>query len=259
MSSILAGSANISVGGLVDRLLQYKGVTMEINIEKFRHRNWYVKYFSCEKYAEEFYNFGRMQFCPLKYFIGLENKGRGDSEEGKITGAGILYYKEPNQIKYSKLTVYQSLRGNTQSLVYCISNLPKYTYAGDTFLIDPKIYDDFGENVNEVFAVFIDKEYFHKRLFSFCTERSIKLAYDKVLYDDNEIAPSEVIKILGNQSHRHYFKKPTKYRHQCEFRYVVGNDTQDFIEKTQAQKTKNGYTIDIGCLHEFSFLAKIVR
>ena len=232
---------------------------MEIDIEKFRHGNWFVKYFSCEKYAEEFYDFGRMQFCPLKYFIGLENKGRGDSEEGKITGSGILYYKEPHETKYRKLTDYQSLRGNTQSLVYCISNLPKYTYTGDTFLIDPKTYDDFGENANEIFAVFIDKDYFQKRLFDFCAERSVMLTYGHVLYDNNEIAPLEVTKILGNQSHRHYFKKSTDYRHQCEFRYVVRNDTQDFIESAKAQKTQNGYTIDIGCLHEKAFLSKLVR
>ena len=232
---------------------------MKINVEKFRHGNWYVKYFSCEKYAEEFCNLGRMQFCPLKYFIGLENKGRGDSEEGKITKEGILYYKEPHETKYRKLTDYHSLRGNTQSLVYCISDLPKYTYTGDTFLIDPKTYDDFGENSNEIFAVFIDKDYFQKRLFDFCTERNVMLTYGHVLYDNNEIDPLEVTKILGNQSHRHYFKKSTDYRHQCEFRYVVGNDVQDFIEKTQAQKTQNGYTIDMGCLHECSFLSKIVR
>ena len=200
-----------------------------------------------------------MRFCPLKYFIGLENKGRGDSEEGKITGAGILYYKEPHETKYRKLTDYHSLRGNTQSLVYCISDLPKDAYTGDTFSIEPKTYDDFGENANEIFAVFIDKDYFQKRLFDFCAERSVMLTYGHVLYDNNEIAPLEVAKILGNQSHRHYFKKSTDYRHQCEFRYVVRNDTQDFIESAKAQKTKHGYTIDIGCLHEKAFLSKLVR
>ena len=209
---------------------------MDINVEKFRNGNWYVKYFSCEKYAEYFHRFGRMQFCPLKYFIGLENKGRGDFEKGKITGAGILYHKEPHETKYRKLTDYHSLRGNTQSLVYCISDLPKYTYTGDTFLIDPKTYDDFGENANEIFAVFIDKDYFQKRLFDFCAEKSVMLTYGHVLYDNNEIAPLEVTKILGNQSHRHYFKKSTDYRHQCEFRYVVRNYTQDFIENAKAQK-----------------------
>ncbi len=232
---------------------------MEINIETFRNGDWYIKYFSKEKYAQALYDLGQIQVCPLSYFIGLEKQGRGDNNEGFINGPGILYCKEEGETKYKKLVDYTVLRANTQSLIFCISDPPRFVYEGETFIIDPKIYDDFGENTAELFVVFVNKKFFEEKLLQYCKIKGIGLIYGHVCYSDNELPPEEIGKIIGNESHKHYFKKGTKFHHQCEYRYVIQNTLESFLARTNATKTANGYIFEIGALQERAFLAKIVR
>ena len=238
---------------------------MDIDIQKFREGDWFVKFFSRLEYAQMFYDLGRMQLCPLKYFIGLEKQGRGDKNEGiiisktDIVGKGILYQQKTPNSSYEKIASFDELRANRESLVFCITDLPKSSYVGESFSTDLKIFEDFGDEVKEIYAVFVDNSIFESRLIEYCKKHNISLAYGHIEYNDNAFTPQEILQILGNDPCKHYFRKSTAFCHQHEYRYVVRNTTENFIVQTQAIKTPCGYTIDIGCFNDNAFVAKITH
>ena len=151
------------------------------------------------------------------------------------------------------------MRGNRENLIFCITDIPKSSYTGETFIADPQIFEDFGDDVEELYAVFVDKDIFEITLIEYCKKHDISLAYGHINYNDSAFAPQEISQILSNDPCKHYFRKSTAFRHQYEYRYVVRNSTENFVKLTQAIKTLCGYTIDIGCLHDNAIVAKITH
>ena len=199
---------------------------MDIKLDK--NKEWYIKLLPQKKFAESLIKDGELAISPIYRFKKLDEvSGRKDLDEGRVLEndeVNNIFYLNRKEHKWEKLEKKGIIdySTGTNNLIYCMYTIMKKQIHKDKLDIDIKrLHDEFTEG-NGIYAVFIEKKEFDKKITDYAIKNNIKIKIKPVYYYDSlkQINIDDRKNSVVKKDMKNLFYKSIKYEYQQETRVL---------------------------------------